>query len=169
MNKGSKYLALFLILLTAVIVVGGITIWSRYSPNQPIEIPIPESTSQEQSKLVYIGGAVNFPGFYPLKATDSINDIIQAAGGTADNADPSQIRVYVSGIEETEQPQRINLNRAEGWLLEALPGIGQTRAQAIIDYRQQYGLFRNTADIIGVANIGLATYEQIKHLITVAD
>lgn len=169
MNKVSKYPVLLFILLAAAIVIGGIIILLRYNPNQPMEISIPNPKSQEQSKLVYIGGTVNFPGFYPLKDTDSINDIIQAAGGTTGNADPDQVKVYIPGIKETEQPQRIDINRAEGWLLEALPGIGKTKAQAIIDYRQQYGPFRNTAEIIGVADIGTATYEQIKHLITVAD
>jgi len=54
-------------------------------------------------------------------------------------------------------------------LLEALPGIGETRAQAIIDYRQQNGPFHNINELTKVEGIGIATYEKIKHLISVAD
>ena len=70
---------------------------------------------------------------------------------------------------EEIQPQRININRAEAWLLEALPGIGETRAQAIIDFRNQNGVFHNINELLKVKGIGVTTYEQIKHLITVAD
>ena len=67
------------------------------------------------------------------------------------------------------QPQKINLNRAEAWLLEALPEIGESRAQAIIDYREQNGPFHNINELIKVEGIGTATYEKIKDRITVAD
>jgi len=50
-----------------------------------------------------------------------------------------------------------------------LPGIGEVRAQAIIDYRRQNGPFHNISELTKVEGIGTATYEQIKQLITVAD
>jgi len=166
-DKLNKYWTLIIVLLAAIIVIGGIVAWSRYSPNQPLEISIP--LSQELEGEIYIGGAVINPGFYPLKAGDSIEDLIQAAGGTTDTADLGQLKLSVPESAEKAQPQRINLNRAEVWLLKALPGIGETRAQAIIDYRNQNGPFHNTNELIKVAGIGTTTYQQIKHLITVAD
>jgi len=166
-SKLNKYWTLFTILLVAIIAIGGIVAWSRYSPSQPIEISIPQG--QELPGRIYIGGAVSNPGFYSLKAGDTIEALIQAAGGTTDSADFNQLKLYIPQTEEGEQPQKINLNRAEAWLLEALPGIGETIAQAIIDYRQQNGPFRNISELIKVKGIGTATYEKIKHLITVAD
>ena len=118
---------------------------------------------------IYIGGAVNSPGFYPLTAGDSMEGLIQAAGGTTSSANLSRLELYIPEVGEEEQPQKINLNRAEVWLLEALPGIGETLAQRIIDYRQQNGPFNNIKELMKVAGIGTTTYEQIKHLITVAD
>ncbi|GAH72077.1 unnamed protein product, partial [marine sediment metagenome] len=115
--------------------IGGIVAWSRYSPSQPIEISIPQG--QELQGKIYIGGAVSNPGFYALKARDTVEALIQAAGGTTDSADFNQLKLYIPQTGEGEQPQKINLNRAEAWLLEALPGIGENRAQDIIDYRQQ--------------------------------
>ena len=166
MTKLNKYWALLIFLLIVVIAVGSLVTWSRYSRSQPIEISIPPG--QEPEGEVYIGGAVNNPGFYPLKTGDSIDDIIQAAGGISADADLNQLKLYIPEAGETP-PQKINLNRADVWLLEALPGIGEARAQAIIDYRQQNGHFRNINELTEVEGIGTAIHEKIKHLITVAE
>lgn len=168
MRTGSviNFWTLIVILLVAVIAIGGLVTWSRYSQSQPVEISL--APRQELPGEIYIGGAVNSPGFYPLKASDSIRDVIRAAGGT-DSADLSQLQLYVSRMGEEEPPQKVNLNRAEAWLLQALPGIGETRAQAILDYRRKNGLFQDTNELMKVEGIGTATYEKIKDLITVAD
>ena len=165
-SKFSRYWTLITILLVAIIAIGSIVVWSRYSSSQPIEISIP--AFQELPGEIYIGGAVSSPGFYPLKADDTVETLIQAAGGTT-SADLSRLKLYIPQTREEAQPQKIDLNRAEVWLLEALPGIGETRAQAIIDYRQQNGPFNNIKELIKVEGIGTTTYEKIKHLITVAD
>ncbi len=162
-----KYWTLSIILLIAVIIIGGAVIWSRYSPAHHIEISPPPS--QELEGEIYLGGAVSNPGFYPLQSGDSLEALIQAAGGTTDNADPDRLELYIPSIGEKEGPQKIDLNRAEAWLLEALPDIGESRAQAIISYRQTNGGFRNITEITNVDGIGPSTYEQIKELITVAD
>ena len=166
-SKSSMFWVLITILLVAIIASGSIVAWSRYSRSQPIEIST--SPGQELQGEIYIGGAVYNPGFYPLKAGDSLEALIQAAGGTTSSADLSNPKIYIPRVGEETQPQKINLNRAEAWLLEALPGIGETRAQAIIDYRNQNGAFRNINELLKVKGIGVTTYEQIKHLITVAD
>jgi len=168
-SKFSKYWTLLIILLVAIITVGGIVAWSRYSGSQPTEISISKPSSQEQLNKIYIGGAVNNPGFYPLKAGDSIEALIQAAGGTITSANLSGLKLYILPEGEEEEPQKINLNRAEVWLLKALPGIGETLAQRIVDYRHQNGPFQNINELIKVEGIGATTYEKLKHLITVAD
>jgi competence protein ComEA len=172
----SKYWTLLIILLVAAIAVGGIVAWSRYSGSQPIEIPLSKPPSQEQLNKIYIGGAVNSPGFYPLRAGDSIEALIQAAGGTIQaaggtvaSADLGGLKLYIPEVGEKEQPQKIDLNRAEVWLLEALPEIGETRAKAIVEYRDQNGPFQNISELTKVEGIGIATYDKVKHLITVAD
>jgi competence protein ComEA len=167
MTKLNRYWLLSIILLAAIITVGSIMVWSRYTGSQPIEISI--SSGQELPDRVYIGGAVSNPGFYPLRAGDNLPALIQAAGGTTSAADLSGLKIYIPQVGEETEPQKINLNRAEAWLLEALPGIGEVRAQAIIDYRHQNGPFRNISELTKVAGIGISTYEQIKHLITVAN
>jgi len=166
-SKFSQYWASIIILLVAIIAISGIVLWLRYSPSQPIEISL--LPAQELPGEIYIGGAVSNPGLYSLKAGDSIEALIQAAGGITSRADLSQLKLYLPQTGEKEPPQKIDLNRAEAWLLEALPEIGEGRAQAIIDYREQNGPFHNINELIKVEGIGTATYEKIKDRITVAD
>ena len=163
----SKHWILITILLVAIIAISGIVACSRYNPGQPIEITKPPT--QELTGEIYIGGAVGNPGLYSLKADDTVEALIQTAGGTTSNADPGWLELYLPQTGEKELPQKIDLNRAEAWLLEALPGIGEGRAQAIIDYRQQNGSFSNINELTRVEGIGTATYEKIKRLITIAD
>jgi competence protein ComEA len=167
MTKSTKYWTLITILLIVIIVIGSLVIWSRYSRSQPIEISL--SAPQELQGEIYIGGAVNNPGFYPLKVGDTVGDIIRAAGGTTAEAEISQLTLYIPRVDEEELPQKVDLNRAEVWLLQALPGIGEVRAQAIIDYRQQNGGFRLTNELNKVEGIGSTTYERIENLISVAN
>ena len=167
MTRSNKFWAAVILLLIIAIVAGSTLIWSKYSRGQPIEVTLPPSP--EIHGQISVTGAVNAPGIYPLKAGDSIDDLLQAAGGTnaAANLDSVELRVPSAG--EAEAPQKINLNRAEAWLLQALPAIGETKAQAIVDYRLQNGQFRHISEITRVEGIGTATYEKIKHLITIAD
>lgn len=116
-----RFWTVIIILLVAVIVIGGIVVWQKYSPPRPIEISLPPTPEPS--------GEVN----------------------------------------PEEQPQKIDINRAEAWLLEALPGIGESKAQAIIAYRQQNGGFKHITEITLVDGIGPAIYEDIKELITVGD
>ena len=166
-SRPNKLWTLVIIILIAIIAAGGTVAWARYSGSQPVEISMPPAP--ELAGDIYIGGAIGNPGIYPLKNSDSIEALIQAAGGITGSADLTRLKLHIPEVGEEEEPQKINLNRAELWLLEALPGIGEIRAQAIIDYRQQNGLFRNINELTKVEGIGITTYEEIKHLITVAD
>jgi len=163
----NKYWIVTSILLIAISIVASIIAWSRYQPSQPIEIklaPQPEITGE-----ITVSGNINNPGCYPFTTEDSIADIILAAGGTTDGTDLSRITVTIPQKGEQTTPQKVNLNRADAWLLEALPGIGESRAQAIIEYREKNGRFRHITDLLKVEGIGSVTYEKIKHLITVTD
>ncbi len=166
-SKLNRYWVLATFILIAIIVTGGIVAWFRFSPSQPIEIYIPPG--QEPEGRIYISGNVTTPGFYPFKSGDSLEALIQAAGGATSSANLSGLKLYIPRVGEEQEPQKVDINRAEVWLLRALPGIGETFAQRIVDYRRQNGLFRNTNDLLKVAGIGTTTYEQIEHLITVAD
>jgi competence protein ComEA len=155
------------IVLLAVIIAGSAVIWARHGRGRGLEISIaPEKSYFGQ---IYVGGDVNDPGIYPLRAGDTINDVLEAAGGPTASADPAWLALTVAGKGETVSPQKVDINRAEAWLLAALPGIGPTRAQDIIDYRRQHGPFRDINELLEVPGIGDITFENIKSLITVGE
>lgn len=153
--------------LVITILVGGLVIWSKYTPGQPVEIVL--SPQPQLAGDVSVSGAVSRPGIYPLQEGDTIDDILQAAGGMTKDADPDRIEIHIPSAGEQNQPQKVNINRAEAWLLQALPGIGEIRAQTIIDYRNQNGPFKSVDDLSKVASIGKDIIDKIRHLITVTD
>jgi competence protein ComEA len=48
-----------------------------------------------------------------------------------------------------------------------LPGIGETQAQDILDYRQQIGSFTNLEELMNVRGIGQSTFDKLKMYITI--
>ena len=72
-----------------------------------------------------------------------------------------------SNLEENGVEVKVNINTANKEKLETLPGIGETTAQKIIDYRETNGKFKTIEDIKNVSGIGEAKYESLKDKITV--
>jgi competence protein ComEA len=153
--------------LAVVIIAGGIYIGLVYQPGHAVEVTLPPE--RPMAGTVYIGGEVNNPSSYPLYAGDSLDDLIRAAGGLTADADSGDVKLTIAGKGEVAGLQKLNINNADVWLLAALPGIGEVRAQAIVDYRCQHCPFRDIREILKVAGLGEATFEQIKDLITVGD
>jgi competence protein ComEA len=154
------------LLLVLAIIAGSVVIGFKCRGGEALEITL--SPERQITGRIYIDGAVNNPGYYPVFAGDTLEDIIWAAGGLKDGATTFNVRLVIStGVEETFQ--KIDINRADLWLLEALPGVGPTKAQAIIDYRQKHGFFRDINELMNVPGFGDVSFSEIKDLITVSD
>ncbi len=123
----------------------------------PPEITISTETTTYQGDI-FIGGNVNNPGLYPFSSDDRLSDLINAAGGLKSGGDLSGVELLIAAPESS---QKIDINRAEAWLLEALPGVGAATAQAIIAYREANGAFRNLEDLLKIPGIGPATLSKI--------
>jgi competence protein ComEA len=159
--------ALTAILLLAVIIAGSVFIGLKCHSGPELEISLmPERAI---TGTIYVGGAVNNPGYYPVFAGDTLEDIIAAAGGLIEGASLDNVVFTISEATEAATPQKIDINRAEVWLLEALPGVGEAKAQAIVDYRNEHGFFRDINELINVPGFGETIFENIKNLITVND
>lgn len=128
-----------------------------------VEIYTP-TTQPPPFPSIAIEGSVTLPGVYPLKAGDTIEDLLQAAGGASGGA---MITLVVGG--PAAAPQKVNLNTAEPWLLAALPGVGQSKAAAIVAYRTEHGPFVNIMELVKVPGFGQATFDSLKDLITVSE
>ena len=66
----------------------------------------------------------------------------------------------------TGEPVLIDLNTADAETLALLPGIGQTRAQAVIAYREENGPFDEPSQVTEVYGIGPAIFAGIEPYVT---
>ena len=168
MSRADRVYLFITVFLVIAAVAGGIMLGLQRRDNQPAEIVLSETEPPEQNGELYIGGAVANPGIYPWQGGDTLQTVLLYAGIESD-ADLSHIEIYVPQAGETASLQKIDINRAEPWLLEALPGIGEVLAQRIVDYRSKNGPFRIIEDLLNVSGIGEATLENIRDFITVSD
>ncbi len=66
--------------------------------------------------------------------------------------------------------EAVNINKAQAEeLAAALEGVGAARAQAIVDYREQYGEFATVDELLEVRGIGAAVLEANRAKITLSD
>ena len=163
-------------LLIGLLAAGIIWLAASKPRGEPV-IMLPTSTTGMLT--VYISGAVATPGVFVLPGGSRLEAAVKAAGGLAPGAEAEKInlaalledgqQVDVPGIVDTGHINagRVNINTASVSELDALPGIGPTTAQAIVDYRLQNGQFQFIQDIQKVPGIGPTTYDRIKDYITV--
>lgn len=168
-----RHRALIVVVLLVVTLAGVVVLVDRLAAlTDGTEIVIKPPSPEI---YVYVEGEVAHPGVYQLEAGDLVADAVEAAGGFTPNADRSatnlatplrdgdQVHVYAVG----DVSQRVNLNTAEGWLLDLLPGIGEVLAQRIIDYREVNGVFRQIEDLMMVEGVGPSTFGKLRDMITV--
>lgn len=91
----------------------------------------------------------------------------QAASSTSSSAAPQP-----DASQDSQQPEsllegeRIPINTADAYELDRLPGIGPTKAQAIVEYREEHGPFQSTDQLLEVSGIGEATLKGLLDYIT---
>lgn len=168
MSRADRVYLFITIFLLIAAISGGIMLGMQRTRNQPVEIFLSQTEPPEQAGELYVDGAVANPGIYAWQDDDTLQTLLSNVGVEAE-ADLSRIEIYIPREGEDQSPQKIDINRAEPWLLEALPGIGETLAQRIIDYRGTNGPFKRIEDLLKVSGIGSATFENMKDLITVSD
>lgn len=69
--------------------------------------------------------------------------------------------------ESSENTRMININTASINELTTLPGIGEVKARAIVDYRENHGPFKSVEELMMVSGIGEKTYEKLREKICV--
>lgn len=183
-----------LVIIVAAIVAaaGGVVLFLRDGDSgEPVRIAPPPSVSSETSQAeaelkAYVTGAVRQPGLYSIKEGDRLADLIDLAGGITEDADMQAVNLAVRvndqdhwtvpkvgeptvvpsnavSIEPTSD--KVDINTADAKLLETLPGIGESRAQAIIRHREEHGPFKRVDDIVAVPGIGASTLEGLRDLV----
>jgi competence protein ComEA len=180
--------------IVAVVVLVGLAIWHP-APSPPLT-PTTQAVSQPNWRrvsrhvvlpprasetVVYVVGAVRYPGLYRVAADARIADAIRAAGGERDNADPAAVNlaahtndgdeIYVPVIGEATPPSTrgvrarstrkrvpkthaiVDVNTASADALASVPGIGATIAARIVEIREADGAFTTLDELLDVAGM----------------
>lgn len=92
---------------------------------------------------------------------------VSGEGYTVSGAHPRQ--AVVSATPRVFVPDElIDVNTATADQLTLLPGVGQSQARAIVDYREQAGGFSSPEELLDVPGIGPAVYEKLVPYITLS-
>ncbi len=199
-----RYFPILFGILIGLLAAGAILLISNREEGVPIILsPAPTSTNTALPKpsptpspiIVQIGGQIQQPGVYTMRADTRLGDLVEKAGGLTTRADTARVNLaavlrdgdyfYIPGLDE-EIPETarnslagiqiskdiqlnfpIDLNLAELEELEALPGIGPSKAEEIISYREQIGGFSTIEDLLDVPGIGEKTLTSLMDLIFV--
>ena len=147
-----------------------------------------ENTTQETVIFVDIKGAVKKPGVYQMKVGDRVKDAIDAAGGLTAEADSQKVNlaqrvedqmvIVVPKVgeeveanpagttsKEVAKEGKVNINTATVEELKTLKGVGEKKAEAIIEYRKKNGSFKTKEDLMKVRGIGKKLFESFEERI----
>lgn len=155
-----------------------------------------QQKTETEMIVVYVCGEVQKEGVVTLPAGSRIYQAIEMAGGVTEEAEASWlnlaevltdgVRIYVPGKEEVSEGELaipegtgnstgiseasdglVNLNQASKEELMTLPGIGEAKAEAILQYRTEHGTFSSIDEIKNISGIKDGVFEKIKDKITV--
>lgn len=136
---------------------------------------------------VDVEGAVQKAGVYKLKSGSRIYQAIKSAGGLREDAsiqnlnqaelleDGQKIYIFSQNEYEAEQQKNVdsgddklvNLNTATADELMTLPGVGKSKADSIIKFREEQGRFKAKKDLMKIPGIKQGVFSKIENLIKV--
>ena len=165
--------------------------YAGQADTEPAEAVSTDMVSETEKALffVYVCGEVHAPGVYALPQGSRICDAVEAAGGLTEEASSDywnlaevlsdgQMICFPTKEEASERQKsreeedavsdgKVNINTAGKEQLMTIPGVGETRAAAILAYRSDHGAFSNTEEIMQVSGIKDALYARMREYITV--
>ncbi|MDP4550346.1 helix-hairpin-helix domain-containing protein [Alkalihalobacillus macyae] len=160
----------------------------QHNPGESGDVANEKGVAEEpEIIMVDVKGAVINPGVYEMESLSRVKDVITRAGGFVKDADQTQLNlagkvtdemvIYVPVIGEiskipqtgnlSEETKLISINTADLNELQELPGIGPSKAEAIIQYREENGAFKAIEDLQNISGIGEKTFEKLKDLISI--
>ena len=174
------------IFLVVIMFIGFILFNLYNNTSNQIEVveEIKEEKATNKTIVIDIKGEVNRPGSYEIEEGKRVKDAIDLAEGLKEEASLDNINlsakltdemlIYIPRKEEEKKEMielskdtKISINIATLTELMNISGIGKTKAQNIIDYRNKHGRFNSINDIMNVSGIGKSTFDKIKDFIKV--
>ena len=188
----TKHVSIVVLMICAGIILTGCDDSKEIMINEETIEESYEYTENKNHIYVYLSGEVESPGVYKLENEARLYQAIELAGGMTKNAQKEYLnlaetvydgqQIHILSKKEYKKSQEqdtdivqnkdsdnalININTATPEELQSLSGVGETRAKAIIEYREKNGKFQTIEDIKNVSGIGDSTFENIQNDITV--
>ena len=188
--------SMMILLLLGMVAAGGL-MYGYSEQDAAVKLSAGESQSTEvpaHAITVYVTGAVNRPGVVTLKEGARIADAVNSCGGVLPTGDAERINMaqVLKDGQKVQVPEKaqgakaaaadkskaakagspvegalVNINTADLQALDALPGIGPSTAQKIIDYRETEGAFQDIADLKKIKGIGESKFAKLKDKICI--
>ncbi len=127
--------------------------------------------------LLLTAGFVLFTGGYFLAGQgepEPYTVTAEAAPAEPSAPDPAvEEAAQASDAQEGERPDSllegevIDVNTADSYDLDRLPGIGPAKAEAILAYREEHGPFQSVEELLDVSGIGEVTLDNLRPYVTV--
>ena len=151
------------------------------SSEASLEESVLETTALEEYIDVFVSGCVNNPDVYTLKKGSIINEAVKMAGGFSEGACKDYVNlakkleggehIVIPSVDEVEAKDSqgvalVNINTATKEELMGLPGIGERKADSIIEYRKSKA-FSSPEDIMNISGIKEAAFNKIKDKICI--
>ena len=140
--------------IDAITLAGGLTSYSDTS-----NINLSKKLSDEMVIVVY--------SFEEVRQMKASKEVVCPKVNDACLSKDDEKSILDDNIDDYKDDEFININSATKEQLLTLDGIGEAKAQAIIEYRNKNGAFETIEDIKNVSGIGEAAFEKIKDSITV--
>ncbi len=169
-----------IILLGIIMTVGGLFLMSKIDPNLEQNNDATSSIITEGQKKVVITGQVLYPGEYIVLPTDTLESLIQKAGGALEDADVSAYTAnmtigdytefYIPPVSKTpdtcivENIKKVNINSATADELKSI-GLTSSQSTSLVEYRSSHGFFNTIEDIKLVSGIGDKTFLSVRDYI----
>jgi competence protein ComEA len=142
---------------------------------------------EEERLVVDLKGAIVQPGVYELEGGARVHELLKMAGGLTSEADELAINLaapledgmviyipkkgevtdYSQTSHQEQDDGKVNINVALSEELQTLTGIGPSKAEAIIAYRDENGSFKELEGLLEVSGIGQKSFEKLKDEITI--
>lgn len=156
--------------------------------SEATEVPNTEQAAVKTAEdiYVYVCGHVKQPGVYKLTGDSRVYDALEMAGGVLEDGRAEVLNqaeymtdgqtIYVPSLDEdvddkspdSKEDGRLNINTATKEELMTLPGIGESKAISIIQYREEHGTFQSIEELMEIPGIKKGVFNKISEGITVS-
>lgn len=176
-NKKTFYTVVICIVAALVIITGVLYYFIARTDSVGVSTGDVEVVSEVKEIVVHVKGGVYEPGVYTFPKGARVIDAIETAGGVGMNSDSLQSLNLAEPLKDGQEiivpgvyfARPVNINTATVAELAQVPDIPKWLARDIVSYREEYGPYNSTDEILNILGVLASDYQLIKNYITTED